>query len=170
MPTNVLAGIQTKLLNLMAPLTKANGGPLASIIVETIATPQDVRAALQSAGANTLPIGILSMGGFGAGTGTDGKAVNLAAQARVNWTYAFAMAFSDLDKPVDKFANIYEACEIFMANMADRDLNKEEAAPGWTLYRVDIASSTPFRLDDQQLYGVIWTFVVQSHRKVIPQI
>lgn len=110
------------------------------------------------------------MGGLGAGTGTDGKAANIAAQARVVWSYAFAMAFSDMDAPVDKFANVYAACELFMTNMADRDLNKEQAAPGWTLYRVDVASSTPFRLDDQQLYGVIWTFTVQSYRKVIPQI
>lgn len=166
--TNILQGLQTVLINQMAPLV-APVGQLTEIVVAPIGSTQDLAEAIrQLQGGAALPIGILSMGGNGSFGDREGKVANLAAQCDAGWSYVFAMVFSDFKQQSEYEQEIYRSIESFLTVMSDMALEKENVAPGWTAYRVALSTATSFRFTDSQIYGVLFTFTVQAKRRILP--
>lgn len=167
-PAPVLSAIQTRLLTVLEPLLVAHGGQLNKIVVAPFVTVDDLRAVIALHKDVAPPFGVLSMGGFGATSSNEAKAANLAAQARINWSYAFAMVFGDLRNFEERAEIVYKAAEGWLSTAADRDLGKEEATPNWTLHRIDLATSNVFVDQDAQLYGLIFNFTVKATRRILP--
>lgn len=167
MSTPVLQGIETTLLNLLAPCVKPQG-QLSAIIVEPFGSVADLSDAIKRASERTpIPLAVLSMGGtasFGGGQVSNTP----AAQVSASFAYTLALVFSDYKMQGDRAGIIYQATEDIMTAISDRDLAGSEVAPGWSAYRVAFTQSTTFRDSESNIYGILFSFNVNCRRRVSP--
>lgn len=154
---SVLESIENGLLQLLAPMTKAGGGPLVNIVVADFFGPADLESVMQNEGAGT-PCGILSLGGEGVFDTEQNRRVGVMQQTDVAYRYLFSMVDANAETTKRRASAVYSANDLFVSRMSDAEMGSF-APTDWAFWPVRLIQSQ--KLNTPKFIAFAWSFDVR---------